>query len=153
MSLREVNEDNRAAVEALAVTAEQSKYVGSVTQSLQDAKDYPETMPWYRAIYADDEPVGFVLLADGVTDDDPTLLGPYFLWRLLIDQRFQGRGYGKAALDLIVDYVRTRPDARVLLTSHTVGPASPVDFYLRYGFRRTGEFHEGEPVLELSLSE
>ena len=41
----------------------------------------------------------------------PTLLGPFYLWRLLIDERHQRRGYGTAALDAIVAYVRGRPGA------------------------------------------
>jgi diamine N-acetyltransferase len=151
VSLREINEDNRAAVEALAVTEEQDFYVANITQSLQDAEDYPDAKPWYRAVYADDEPVGFVMISDGITVDDPTYVGPYYLWRLLVDRRFQGRGYGTETLDLIVDHVRTRPEARTFLVSHVVGPTSPVTFYQQYGFRLTGEVHEGEPILELDL--
>ncbi len=45
-----------------------------------------------------DEPVGFVMISDGITVVNPEYLGPYFLWRLLIDQRYQGRGYGAAAI-------------------------------------------------------
>ncbi len=151
VSLREITADNRAAVQALAVTDEQYTYVASVTQSLQDAVEYPDAKPWYRAVYLEDEPVGFVMISDGITVDDPSYVGPYYLWRLLIDHRFQGRGYGTAALDLVVAHVRTRPDARKLLVSHVVGPTSPVTFYQRYGFRLTGEVHEGEPILELDL--
>ena len=151
VSLREITEDNRVALESLAVTEEQNYYVASVTQSLQDAEDYPDAKPWYRAVYADDEPVGFVMISDGVTIDDPSYVGPYYLWRLLIDRRFQGRGYGIATLDLVVEHVRTRPDARTFLTSHVVGPDSPVTFYQRYGFQLTGQMHDGEPILELDL--
>jgi diamine N-acetyltransferase len=151
LSLREITEDNRAAVEALAVTEEQTRYVAGVTQSLAEAAEYPDAKPWYRAVYADEEPVGFVMISDGITVDNPEYLGPYYLWRLLIDHRFQGRGYGTAALDLVVAHVRTRPEARVLLVSHVPGPSSPGPFYERYGFRPTGDVHEGEPVLELAL--
>jgi diamine N-acetyltransferase len=151
VSLREITEDNRGAVESLAVSEEQSYYVASVTTSLQDAEDYPDARAWYRAVYADDEPVGFVMISDGITVDDPSYVGPYYLWRLLVDHRFQGRGYGTATLDLIVDHVRTRPDARTFLVSHVVGPTSPLTFYQQYGFRLTGEVHEGEPILELDL--
>ena len=151
VSLREITEDNRTAVEALAVTEEQSHYVGSVTQSLQEAVEYPDATAWYRAVYLDDQPIGFVMISDGITVDDPSYVGPYYLWRLLIDHRFQRAGYGTAALDLVVEHVRTRPDARTLLTSHVVGPTSPVTFYQRYGFRLTGDLHEGEPILELDL--
>jgi diamine N-acetyltransferase len=151
VSLREITDANRAAIEALSVSEEQSKYVASVAESLVDAAETPDAMPWFRAAYAGDEPVGFVMISDGITVDNPEYLGPYFLWRLLVDQRFQGRGYGTAILDLVVAHVRPRPDARVLLTSHVVGPNSPVTFYLRYGFRLTGDVHDGEPVLELDL--
>ena len=151
VSLREITDDNRAAVEALAVSDEQSDYVASVTVSLADAIEYPEAMAWYRAIYADDEPVGFVMISDGITSDDPTLLGPYYLWRLLVDSRHQGHGYGSAAIDLLVDRLRSRPDAEVLLVSCHLGPATPIPFYERYGFVRTGQVHEGEPVLALPL--
>lgn len=151
LSLREITEENRAAVEALVVTDEQTQYVASVTESLVEAAEFPDAKPWYRAVYADAEPVGFVMISDGITVDKPEYIGPYYLWRLLVDHRFQGRGYGTAALDLVVEHVRTRPDARVLLVSHVVGPTSPGPFYQRYGFRPTGEVHEGEPILELDL--
>ena len=149
VSLREITDDNRAAVEALTVTEDQSYYVASVTKSLEDAEEYPDAKAWYRAVYADDEPVGFVMISDGITVDDPSYVGPYYVWRLLVDHRFQGRGYGSAALDLVVEHVRTRPDARTLLVSHVVGPTSPGSFYVQYGFRPTGAIHEGEPLLEL----
>jgi diamine N-acetyltransferase len=151
LSLREISEENRAAVEGLAVTGEQSHYVAGVRESIQEASELPDAKPWYRAVYADDEPVGFVMISDGITVDNPEYVGPYYLWRLLVDHRFQGRGYGSGALDLVVRHVRTHPDARVLLTSHVVGPRSPAPFYLHYGFRPTGEVHEGEPLLELDL--
>ena len=151
VSLREITTANRAAVEALTVTAAQAEYVAGVAESLVEAAETPDACPWPRAVYADDTPVGFVMISDGISVVDPAYLGPYFLWRLLIDQRSQGRGYGSAALRLVVEYVRTRPGARVLLSSVVQGPASPIGFYLRQGFRATGEVHEDELVLELDL--
>jgi diamine N-acetyltransferase len=153
VSLREITADNQSAVEALTVTEAQSEYVASVAESLVEAAETPDACPWFRAVYADDEPVGFVMLSDGITVENPDYLGPYYLWRLLIDHRHQGRGYGSAALWLAVEHVRTRADARVLLTSSTPGPDSPVTFYLGQGFQLTGAIHtDGEPVLELDLS-
>ena len=151
MSLREITAANRTAVEALTVTAVQADYVTGVAESLFEAAETPDARPWYRAVYHDDTPVGFVMISDGITAVNPDYLGPYFLWRLLIDQGHQGRGHGSAALALVVEHVRTRPDARVLITSVGQGPASPVDFYVRRGFRATGEVHQGELVLELDL--
>jgi diamine N-acetyltransferase len=151
VSLREITSANRTAVEALAVTAVQAEYVAGVAESLVEAAETPDACPWYRAVYLDDDPVGFIMISDGITVVHPDYLGPYYLWRLLIDQRYQGRGYGSAALGLVVEYVRTRPDARVLITSAGQGSASPIGFYLRQGFRATGQVHQGELVLELDL--
>jgi diamine N-acetyltransferase len=151
-SLREITPANRAAVEALTVGSEQAGYVASVAESLVEAAETPDTCPWYRAVYVDDSPVGFVMISDGITVVNPDYLGPYFLWRLLIDEHHQGRGLGSAALGLVVEHVRTRVDARVLITPVVEGPASPLGFYLRRGFRATGDVHQGELVLEPDLS-
>ena len=151
VQLREITSENRAAVEALTVSAVQAEYVAGVAESLIEAAETPDACPWYRAVYADDRPVGFVMISDGITVVNPDYLGPYFLWRLLIDQRYQGRGCGSAALGLVVEYVRKRPDAHVLLTSAGQGPESPAGFYQRQGFKLTGEVHGGELVLALEL--
>lgn len=151
VSLREITDDDRALVEALTVSEVQSDYVAGVAESLVEAAETPDAVPWFRAVYADGEPVGFVMISDGITVENPDLLGPYYLWRLLVDQRHQGRGYGAAALGLVVEHVRTRPDAQVLITSVVPGPRSPMGFYLHQGFRDTGTDHEGERVLELPL--
>jgi diamine N-acetyltransferase len=63
VTLREITDENRAAVLALRVAAHQERFVGSVQDALQDAGEYPRAKPWYRAIYADDEPVGFVMVS------------------------------------------------------------------------------------------
>ena len=152
VTLREITDANRAAVEALAVAPEQVAHVTGVVESLAEGDATPDACPWCRAVYADETPVGFVMISDGITVVNPDYLGPYFLWRLLIDQRHQGRGYGSAAVHLVIDYLRTRDDARVLITSVVQGPGSPIGFYLRQGFRATGEVHQGELVLELDLA-
>jgi diamine N-acetyltransferase len=143
--LREITDANRSAVVALAVSPAQEDFVATVAESLTEAAETPD------AVYAGDEPVGFLMLSDGITVDNPDYLGPYFLWRLLVDQRHQGKGYGAAALARAVEHVRTRPDARVLITSAVPGPGSPLGFYLAHGFHETAEVRDGEVVLELEL--
>jgi diamine N-acetyltransferase len=153
ITLREVTPANRAEVESLAVTPEQENFVAGVAESLIEAADTPGACPWSRAIYAGESPVGFVMISDNIPMGRPEYLGPYFLWRLLIDARYQRRGYGRATLDLIVAYVRTRPQSDRLFMSVVPGDGSPVDFYLKYGFVLTGDVFDGEPVLELLLTE
>lgn len=153
VSLREITDANRAEVERLRVTPDQRNYVASVSQSFTDAAENPVAQPWYRAVYSGKTPVGFVMIADGVPEEHPDFAGPYYLWRLLIDEQWQGRGIGRAALDLVVAYVRTRPHARTLRTSVEPGSeASPRGFYLRYGFTPTGQVLDGEELLSLPLT-
>jgi diamine N-acetyltransferase len=153
VTLREITEANRPEVELLAVSADQVNYVDGVADSLAEAANTPAACPWYRAVYRAETPVGFVMITDGAPDGPAQFLGPYYLWRLLIDSRWQGRGLGAAALDLVVDYLRSRPGAETLLTSVVLGPGSPIGFYLRYGFTRTGQLLDREHVLELNLQD
>ncbi len=81
----------------------------------------------------------------------PGILGPWFLWRLLIDERHQGRGYGGAALRQIVDIVRAA-GATELLTSYVPGDGGPWPFYERFGFVPTGELDGVEIVLRLDFA-
>ncbi|WP_459804807.1 GNAT family N-acetyltransferase [Herbidospora sp. RD11066] len=153
VTLRPVTDDNRAELAALRVTPAQREYVASVADSFADAERYPQAMPRYWAIYAADTPVGFLMISDGVPPGDPEILGPYYLWRLLIDARHQGHGYGRAALAALVGYLATRPAATELLTSVQPGEdGSPMGFYLRLGFQDTGTDHDGERVLRLPLT-
>jgi diamine N-acetyltransferase len=151
VSLREITDENREAVLALRVAASQEGYVSSVADSLEEARETPEGNPWCRAIYADDEPVGFVMLSWNVTPDPPRIIGPWFLWKLLIDERRQGRGYGREAVKLVADIAREQGAAE-LLTSYVSGERTPEPFYRQLGFVPTGDQDEkGEKVLALRL--
>jgi diamine N-acetyltransferase len=148
ISLRPITDANRQEVEALRVSPGQEQFVSNVVESLQEAAEYPGAHAIYWAIYAEETPVGFVMIADEVDSPDYT---PQFLWKLLIDERHQGRGYGKATLDLVVEYFRGRPGVEAVTTSAVPGEGSPVTFYEQYGFVRTGEIDDGEIVLRLKI--
>ena len=107
VTLLEITDENRNAVLALQVAPEQYRFVGSVAAALEDAEAYPEAKAWHRAIYDGEEPVGFVMLSWDVTPVPGKIIGPWFLWKLLIDERHQRRGYGRAALGQVVEIVRT----------------------------------------------
>lgn len=123
-----------------------------MADSLREAAAHPEAWPWFRAVYADDVPVGFLMLADGAEPGNGVIPWPRYLWRMLIDSRYQGQGYGRTALDLVVTDLRARSDADVLITSVVPGEGSPYGFYLRYGFRPTGEWFDHEQVLALRIT-
>jgi diamine N-acetyltransferase len=73
------------------------------------------------------------------------------LWKLLIDERYQGRGYGAAVVRQIAELVRAE-GATELLTSYEPGDGGPAAFYQRLGFVPTGELDEsGEVIVRLGL--
>ena len=148
VTLREITPANRALVEALQVSPAQEAFVDGVARSLVEAAATPLSRPWCRAVYAGDDPVGFVMVADEVESPDYI---PQYLWKLLIDERYQRQGFGTATLDLVVEYFRGRPGVEVLNTSAGQGDGSPVTFYERYGFERTGEVRFDEVLLRLKL--
>ena len=151
VSLREFTDENRDAVLAVRVAPAQERFVGTVAGALGDAEAIPEGNPWYRALYADDRPVGFVMLSWNVAPDPPRIIGPWFLWKLLIDERHQRRGYAREAVRLVADIVRAN-GATELLTSCIPGDDGPEPFYRRIGFVPTGDLDEsGEIVLALHL--
>ena len=81
-----------------------------------------------------DIPVGFVMLE--IEDDE------YYLSRFMIDHRFQGKGFGKRALELVLEFVRSNGATEMTL-SYEPGKGNPSGFYSKLGFIETGEVVEG----------
>jgi GNAT superfamily N-acetyltransferase len=152
VEFREISDANRDAVVALHAGPAEGTFVSSVADSLDEAEDTPEGSPWYRAVYADDEPVGFVMLSWDVTPQPPEIIGPWFLWKLIVDERHQRRGIGRAIVEEVVRLIRAQ-GATELFTSHVVAEGGPDEFYERLGFVPTGTYDPaGERILRLDLS-
>ena len=116
--------------------------------SIAEASFYDEA--WFRAIYDDDSLVGFVMLYDPTLAEEPE--DPdFFLWRLMIDKQHQRKGLGNAAVNVLMDHVRTRPGAKKLLVSRMSKAAALGRFYGSLGFIYTGAEEEGEKVMALDL--
>jgi len=149
VTLREVTADNLGAILALEVFDKQRDFVASNARSIAQAHFHQEA--WFRAIYADDVPVGFVMLHDENLRDEIRQNDYYFLWRLMIDKRYQKSGFGRRAIQLLVEHVKKRPNAKTLLSSFRDGPDGPEAFYAKLGFERTGNEHDGEIEIRLRL--
>ena len=133
----------------------QHRYLNSMEEIQNEAREDERAKPHPWAIHDADTGalVGFTMISDNIPEPiDEDLVGPYFLWKLLIDHSVQGRGYGAATLEAVVRYLETRPGADVLYTSCSDGPGSPRGFYLAFGFIDTGRDMWGEDVLALHLT-
>jgi diamine N-acetyltransferase len=148
VTLREINAQTVRAVVGLAVTEYQNRFVAPNAYSLAQALFAPEA--WYRAIYLDNEPVGFVMLSD------ESLLVPLpenpevEVWRFMVDARHQHRGIGRAAMQLVIEHVRSKGFKKLAL-SYYPADGGPEHLYLSLGFRPTGEVDDEEVVMELQL--
>ncbi|MFT3957062.1 MAG: GNAT family N-acetyltransferase [Piscinibacter sp.] len=147
--LREITADTVRRVTSLSVHDDQRHLVATNAESLAEALFAPEA--WYRAIYADDELAGFVMLYDESLRSPPPEEPRVGVWRFMIDARFQGKGIGRSALLQVIEHVRSKAGFATLELSYVPGPRSPEQFYLGLGFEPTGRVHDGEVVLELPL--
>jgi len=145
VALREITGETVTTICKLSDTMpeEQTKMVAPNAVSIAQAH-FSENA-WFRAIYADDTPVGFIMLWD-----DPEK-GEYFLWRLMVAAEYQRKGYGRRAIAQLVDYVKTRPGAKELKASYVPMEGGPKGFYHKLGFEETGEISHGEHVIRLAL--
>lgn len=147
VSLKEVTRETLRAVCKLDA-GEGATQVAPNAVSIAEASFYDEA--WYRAIYDDDALVGFVMLYDPTLAEKPDE-PDFFLWRLMIDRAHQRRGLGHAAVNVLIDHVRTRPGAKKLLVSHMSKADALGRFYGALGFSYTGKEEEGEKVMALNL--
>ncbi len=143
VSLREITEDTVRTICNLKVDDSQQKFVAPNAISIAQA--YFSDKAWFRGIYADESPVGFLML------EKDTEKSEYFLWRMMVDDRYQRMGFGYKAMILLIDYVKTLPDATELLTCCVPGDGSPEEFYRKLGFERTGEMDGIEVIMRLAL--
>jgi diamine N-acetyltransferase len=150
VTLREITADTVRAVTKLAVAESQKGFVAPNAVSLAQALFAPEA--WYRAVYAGDEMVGFVMLEDQSLRTPPPEKPAIGVWRFMIDERFQRLGYGRAALLQVIEHARSKGLFDTLELSYVPGPGCPEPFYRGLGFLPTGRLDGIEVVLEIPLA-
>ena len=151
VSLREITSDTVIPVVRLTVAENQKGFVAPNAVSLAQALFAPEA--WYRAIYREEDLVGFVMLEDESLRSPAPTKPAVGVWRFMVDARFQGQGIGRAALRLVIEHVRSKGLFKTLQLSYVPGPSCPEPFYLSLGFRHTGQMDGQEVVLALPLME
>ena len=108
-------------------------------------------------IYDDETPVGFLMIGFDVDEDwedAPEIArNNYNLWRLMIDKLYHGRGYGKAAVTLALDFIRSFPCGKADYCWLSYEPENSVarDLYRSFGFSETGDMDGDEQIAVLKL--
>ena len=145
VELRPITEENFMDAFKLKLAPGQEKYVSHPIRSLAQAYVYRNQCQPF-GIYAAGRMVGYVMV---IYDYD---VPEYDIWHIMIDEGAQGHGYGAAALDRVLEYVRTKPSGpsdRVALTCNRENTAAR-KLYENRGFRATGV--EDEDEIELALT-
>ena len=158
VTLRKITADNLWDIVALKVGESQRTFVADNTRSLLEAyvaiTNGGIALPF--GIYAGEVPVGFLMISYGCEDwhDAPAIAHDnYSLWRLMIDEKYQGQGYGKAALAAALEYIRTLPCGPATYCWLSYEPENTVaqKLYASFGFTETGDRDDYEIIAALPL--
>lgn len=153
IQLREINHDNWQECIELEVTEQQRQYVNPNIFSLAeayahsdankaDAEEYYRCIPY--AIYNDDEMIGFAMITyEKESDFDDKAC--YEVYRIMIDKSYQGKGYGKEAIKLLLNYINTFPygDAENVFAAWHPNNEASAKLFEGYGFSVVGEDEDG----------
>lgn len=143
VSLREITRENFEAIIDLKVREDQD-HVASNVYSIAQSKVFTGDLPY--AIYNDETPVGFIMY--NINDDVPNGI---WISRLMIDAKFQGKGFGTATLSLIRDIAINKKFDRIKLSTDLTN-IDGIAFYSKFGFVDTGVIQEDEEVFEYKIT-
>ena len=159
LHLEKVNGNNVWDILKLTVSESQKNFVAaneiSIIEVYTAITGNGHAFPF--GIYDEDMPVGFLMIGFDVDDywtDAPEIAkGNYNLWRLMTDERYQGRGYGREAVRLALDFVRTWPCGSADYCWLSYEPENGVarELYRSFGFAETGEYDGEEMIAVLEL--
>lgn len=141
IALKEIDRSNFFDVIKLSVTDEQREFVATNLFSLAQAKAFPECV--CLAIYNEDTLVGFTIYCMDAEDHE------YWIYRLMIDTKYQSKGYGKAAMEKLIERIKEDKQHRVIYISFEPENVWAKHLYEKLGFVEDGRVIDGEVVYKL----
>ncbi len=145
ISIRDITPDNWRQCIDLQVAEAQEHFVAPNVRSLAEAYVHKDCYP--RAIYKGDEMIGFVMYGRDSKD------GKDWIIRFMIDHQHQGKGYGRAALQAVIDLLRQQPNCTAIRLSYEPENSVAEKLYESFGFRKTGEMDGNEIISELVVQD
>ena len=159
LRLEKVNGRNVWDILRLKVAENQRHFVSSNDRSIIEAyttiAGNGYAFPF--GIYKNDTPIGFLMIGFGTDDywDDapPVATDNYNLWRLMIDEKYQNKGYGREAVKLALEFIKTFPCGKAEYCWLSYEPENDVarHLYHSFGFVETGEMDCNELIAVLKL--
>ena len=144
LKLRKIDESNFIECFNLSLGEGQDRFVSHPIRSLAQAYVYYNQCTPF-GIYSNDTIVGYVMV---IYDYDEET---YNIWHMMIDEKYQGKGYGSIAIKLCIDYIKSKPFGSsndVILTCN-IDNSIAIHIYEKIGFKDTGERYDNELVMKL----
>lgn len=157
MEFKKITFDNYSECRKLYAGKNNEKFVAPNTNSLAIAYvalDNNACNPMPFGIYIDEVMIGFIMMSYIREDQDEELdENIYDIWRFMIDEKYQDKGYGKKALLKAIDYLKTKPKgpANSCFLSYVPGNEKAESLYKKTGFVATGIVDDGEIQMKLSI--
>jgi diamine N-acetyltransferase len=145
IELKEVTYDNFDAVVDLQLLKHQEDYLASNVYSIAQSKFDPDYHP--RAIYADDELVGFLMY----NSFDCDVAHQTGIHRFMIDHRYQSRGIGRRAMEKALNEIRCIPNLERITICYHPQNALAQPFYASFGFKEIGLDEDGEMIAAIDI--
>lgn len=152
ITLRRINRRNYREIINLKVKPHQTYLIASNAVSMADAYFYKEA--WMRGIYCGETPVGFVMLADNSLKFKfiKHFKQHLYIWRFMIADKYQNQGFGRKAMELIIQHVKSKFNAEELITFTLPQNNDALEFFRKLGFTPTGRILAvGDLELRLKL--
>lgn len=159
LKLEKINAKNVWEILKLRVSENQKSFVAgndiSIIEAYTTITGNGQAFPF--GIYQDNIPIGFLMIGfdtDDYWDDAPLIAkGNYNLWRLMIDKNYQNKGYGREAVRLALEYIKTFPCGAAEYCWLSYEPENEVAsrLYRSFGFVETGELDGEELIAVLKL--
>jgi len=145
IQLKEITKENVLEFCLLEVKENQKDQVATNSLSIAEGNYHEEA--WFRGVYYNDIPVGFVMLYLDVKNNK------YDVWRYMIDKKHQGKGYGKVTLTKVIEFIKTFPDAKEISLSYVPKDNGGADgFYRKFGFIDTGKKEGKELIMKYLIN-
>lgn len=140
--LQEITRENFWECIELSVNQEQTHFVTSNAVSIAQSKVQPECIP--LAVYDDEIMIGFIMYC--IDRDD----GEYWIYRMMIDKKFQSKGYGKKTMSKILDIIKEdKTHNKIFLGVHKESTYA-VKLYRSFGFDFNGQVFGSEHIMVLN---
>lgn len=145
VKLKKIDEENYRECINLKVEESQQKFVSANVLSLAKSYVYYDKVTPF-AIYNDDIMVGFILLRFNEEYSN------YFIWQLMIDGKYQSKGYGRQALEQAIKWMKNDSRCKEIVTTYIEGNDVARELYYSLGFKQLGELIDGEVDMILKLT-